>query len=777
MVLFMVFYMAKPFFFNLQVMCIRLFYFICLIFGALCANAQHAMNVIPEPVSIKLQKGNKSFVFDKNICFKYDLADTLQEASVTLFQKQLKDIIGLVPSINENLPSKEITLQINDVLSLPKEGYVLSVMENSILIEAANSAGLLYGLQTLLQLIPLDGSLEIPLLKITDYPRLSWRGFMLDVSRHFFDKKYILKLLDVLAMHKINVFHWHLTDNHGWRVEIKKYPLLTQIAAWRADRTGLPWRQREPLQKGEVATYGGYYTQADVKEVVEYAAKLNIMVIPEIEMPGHCVEVFAAYPEYSCENKKLDVPVGGVAIGNSVFCAGKESTFHFLEDVLDEILSLFPSEYVHIGGDEVSKTKWKSCKFCQQRINDEKLADEEQLQTYFMNRMVRYIERKGKRVIGWDDILQEGLSTNTIVMSWRGFEGGVEALKLGHPAIMTPSLFTYLNFYQASPDFEPANRSAFVTSLKTAYSFNPIPKGLTSKEQKNILGAQACVWTEFIPNEEHLEYMMFPRLGATADAMWALEKNRDWDAFLQKQPAQKERYRRLGLNYSEGSYQVGNALSYRKNTVTATLSSEQINPEMRYTTDGTVPNINSPIYSKPLTFYLPTHLKAGILKNGKLMESPLDIHLIPGNKAYDKKVKYLTPCMKKYPGGGAKALVDGKYADKFRVNERWQGFDGEGIDVVIDLKRKTSVRTLHVNFLHMPERKIYLPVDISVYTSLDGVNFKEISKISGLDYSDKRLEYKTCSLDLCSEKTRFIRLKAVNKDVGNILFVDEIVIE
>lgn len=759
-------------------MCIKLFYFICLIFGALCVNAQHAMNVIPEPVSLKLQEGDKSFVFDKNICFKYDLRDSSQEASVILFQEQLKDIIGLVPAANENIPSKEIILQINNILSLPKEGYELSVMEDSILIEAASNAGLLYGLQTFLQLIPLDGSLRIPLLKIKDYPRLSWRGFMLDVSRHFFDKKYILKLMDVLAMHKINVFHWHLTDNHGWRVEIKKYPLLTQVAAWRADRTGLPWRQREPQQPGEPATYGGYYTQTDIREVVEYAAKLNITVIPEIEMPGHCVEIFAAYPEYSCENKKLNVPVGGVAIGNSVFCAGKEDTFHFLEDILDEVISLFPSEYIHIGGDEVSKTKWKSCKACQQRIKGERLADEEQLQTYFMNRMTRYIEQKGKKVIGWDDILQEGLSTNATVMSWRGFEGGMEAVKLGHPAIMTPSLFTYLNFYQASPDFEPANRSAFVTSLKTAYSFNPIPESLTRKEQKNILGAQACVWTEFIPNEMHLEYMMFPRLGAIADAMWALEKKRDWDAFLRKQPVQQERYRRLGLNCSEGSYQVGADLSYRKgNEITLVLSSEQINPQIHYTIDGTVPCINSPLYSVPLVFSLPVSLKAGTFKDGKLMESPLELHLIPGNKAYNKKVKYLTPCMKKYPGGGAKALVDGKYADKFRVNERWQGFDGKGMDIVIDLKKKTSVGALHVNFLHMPERKIYLPAHISVYTSLDGVNFKEISTMPGLDSSGKRLEYKTCRLDLCNGMARFIRLKAANKDAGSILFVDEIVIE
>lgn len=745
--------------------------------GGLCANAQRRLSVIPEPVNIKLLKGNKSFVFDKNIRFKYDSNDTSQEASVALFLKQLKDIIGLIPSHNENISSKEIILQINNHSSLKEEGYFLSVSENSVLIEAVSNAGLLYGLQTLLQLIPLDGSPEIPLLKITDYPRLPWRGFMLDVSRHFFDKKYILKLLDILAMHKINVFHWHLTDNHGWRVEIKKYPLLTQIAAWRADRMGLPWRQREPQHIGEAATYGGYYTQVEIKEIVEYAAKLNISVIPEIEMPGHCVEVFAAYPEYSCESKKIDVPVGGVAIGNSVFCAGKEATFQFLEDILDEIISLFPSEYIHIGGDEVSKVKWKACRLCQQRIKEENLADEEQLQTYFMNRMSRYIEGKGKKVIGWDDILQEGLSTNSIVMSWRGFEGGVKALKSGHPAIMTPSLFTYLNFYQASPDFEPANRSAFVTSLKTAYSFNPLPEGLTRREQKNILGAQACVWTEFIPDEKHLEYMLFPRLGATADAMWALEDRRDWDTFLSKQPVQQERYKRLGFNYSKGSYQVEADLTYEKNVITLTLSSEQINSEIRYTVDGTLPNIDSPLYSAPLLIFVPTHLKAGILEEGKLMEFPLDLHLIPGNKAYDKTVNYFIPYMKKYSGGGVRALVDGKYADKFRVNERWQGFDGKGMDLVIDLKKKTAVSLLYINFLHMPERKICLPSDISIYTSLDGVNFEEASSLLNLDYSDRKLEYRTVCLDLCNKETRFIRLKVKNKDIGNILFVDEIIVE
>lgn len=755
---------------------------ICYALLSLCAStvfAQNKIQIIPEPVDIQLKGGDVGFVWSNDVFFEYDSKDSLQEAAILLFQKYLDKTTGLQLKLSKDGEKgrKGVKLQIIEGLSLQKEGYRLSVTENSILITAPTNAGLLYGLQTLLQLIPIDGEPRIPLLEITDYPRLAWRGFMLDVSRHFFTKDYILSLLDVLAMHKINVFHWHLTDNHGWRIEIKKYPLLTDVAAWRADRTGLPWRERTSQKEGEKATYGGYYTQEDIKEVVRYAEKLNITVVPEIEMPGHTVEVFAAYPEYSCEGKILNVPVGGAAIGNAVFCAGKENVFHFLEEVIDEVVSLFPSEYVHIGGDEVSKTQWQACKHCQQRIVDEKLKDEEELQAYFIRRMSYYLASKGKKMIGWDEILQGGLPENATVMSWRGFEGGIEAIKLKHQVIMTPSLFTYLNFYQSSPDFEPANRSAFVTSLKTAYSFNPVPEELSVADEKYILGAQACVWAEFIPNEKHLEYMLFPRLGATADAMWTPNNKREWNAFLEKQETQRKRYKRLGFGFSKGSYLVDAQLSYKKDSkIEVSLSTEQINPVIRYTTDGSVPSKTSLRYTVPLTFSSKVEFKAGIFEEGKLMNNPLELLLIPGNKVFDKSVSYSIPYMKKYTGGGLSALVDGKYGDKFRVNEKWQGFD-QNIDLIIDLGKDKTVSSLYIDFLHMPERKIRFPHDISISISSDGVNFMELTQITDAGNTEKRLEYKTYCLSLKGKKTRFIHLKAQAKEDKSILFVDEIVVE
>ncbi|MEK9137784.1 MAG: family 20 glycosylhydrolase, partial [Bacteroidota bacterium] len=335
----------------------------------------------------------------------------------------------------------------------------------------------------------------IPCVAIRDWPRFEWRGMHLDVSRHFLPKKFIKTYIDMLAMHKMNVFHWHLTDDQGWRLEIKKYPKLIEVTAWRVDREDQHWNHRDPPREGEKATYGGYYTQDEIREIVKYADERNITVVPEIEMPAHTTALLAAYPQYSCTGGPFDVPPGGVWPITDIFCAGNDSTFYFLQDVLTEVMDLFPGKYIHIGGDEADKKEWKACAKCQARIKQEELKDEAELQSYFVKRIEKFIVSKGRRLIGWDEILEGGLAPEATVMSWRGTEGGIAATRQGHDAVMTPGSHCYFDHYQGKQEFEPLAIGGY-TPLSKVYSYEPIPDSLTPEEAKHILGAQGNVWTE-----------------------------------------------------------------------------------------------------------------------------------------------------------------------------------------------------------------------------------------------------------------------------------------
>jgi hexosaminidase len=363
--------------------------------------------------------------------------------------------------------------------------------------------------------------------------------------------EFIKRYIDIIAMHKMNIFHWHLTDDNGWRIEIKKYPGLTETSAWRVDREDQPWRERTPPEPGEKATYGGYYTQEEIKDVVRYAAERHVTVIPEVEMPGHTSEVFASYPDLSCRGEKLYVQPGSYWPNIDIFCAGKEETFEFLEDVLSEVAQLFPSEYIHIGGDEANKTRWKECPLCQERIEMEGLRSEEELQSYFIKRIERYLQSIGKKLIGWDEILEGGLAPEATVMSWRGFEGGIDAVGMGHDVIMCPTSHCYFDYYQDDPETQPVAIGGF-TPLEKVYEFYPIPAGLSSDKAKHILGGQGNVWTEFIPVPEHAEYMALPRMTALAEVLWSPRGRIDWDDFKRRLNTQFERFDMMGVNYYEG---------------------------------------------------------------------------------------------------------------------------------------------------------------------------------------------------------------------------------
>ncbi len=438
------------------------------------------------------------------------------------------------------------------------EGYRLDVTPASVHITGRTPAGLFYGLQSLLQLLPtgvyspypaMHKQLPIPCVAIEDAPRFPWRGMHLDVSRHFFPKEFIKRYIDLLAMYKMNVFHWHLTDDNGWRIEIKKYPRLTSVGAWRVDREQDPWTQR-PLQRpGEPATYGGYYTQEDVKEIVAYASAQFITVLPEIEMPAHSVEALAAYPEYSCTGGPFTVLPGGYWPNANIFCAGNDSTFVFLDNILDEVAALFPCQYIHIGGDEADKANWKKCPKCQARIRNEGLKDEEELQSYFIKRIENHLNSIGKRLIGWDEILQGGLAPNATVMSWRGVKGGIEAAEQGHDVVMTPTNYCYFDYYQ-SESGEPLAGGGLLP-LDTVYSYEPVPAALSPEKQKHILGAQANLWAEYIPTPIHAEYMLLPRMLALSEVVWTAPSRKDYPGFLDRLLNHYRRFDEMGISYRD----------------------------------------------------------------------------------------------------------------------------------------------------------------------------------------------------------------------------------
>jgi len=509
------------------------------------------VHLIPQPVQIQYQ--GTGFMLDSKIPVD------IRNPELDGIGDYLADFVNLHFKLNLDFAAapgdRGIILKIDPAVT-HDEGYILRADEKGVVIAGKKPAGVFYGVQTLLQLIypnPMDagagGSAEflIPGVLITDQPRFPWRGMHLDVCRHFFPKEFVKRYIDLLAMHKMNVFHWHLTEDQGWRIEIKRYPKLTEIGAWRVDREGEKWDKRKRAMPGEKATYGGYYTQEELREVVAYAASRYVTVVPEIEMPAHAVAALAAYPQYSCTGGPFSVMTGGYWPITDIFCAGNDSTFEFLENVLSEVIGLFPGTFIHIGGDEAAKDNWKKCPKCQERIRTEGLKDEGELQSYFIKRIEKFIASKGRRLIGWDEILEGGLPPEATVMSWRGMKGGITAASEGHDVVMTPTDFCYFDYYQAKED-EPQGIGGFLP-LEKVYGFEPVPGELDADKQKHILGAQGNVWTEYIPTPEHAEYMVLPRMCGLAEVVWSPKNARDWTDFQDRLNTHCRRLDIIGANY------------------------------------------------------------------------------------------------------------------------------------------------------------------------------------------------------------------------------------
>ena len=571
-------------------------------------KAQGIKALIPEPVKIETNQG--AFKLSPDVKIIVLSSNKEVQETARLLSSQLYIPIGYklrVVSVAGTI-KKAIYLKLNKLKDtiIGNEGYYLKVNPSKIEIIANKPAGIFYGIQSLVQMLPADieakvksksSVWEIPSVSIMDYPRFKWRGLMLDVSRHFFPKDFIKKYIDHMAKYKYNVFQWHLTDDTGWRIEIKKYPKLTEVGAWRVPRTG-KWNTYEGPQLGEAATDGGFYTQEDIREIVKYAQDHFVTIVPEFDIPGHAQALIAAYPAISCTGEKYQVfpgdVSGGTGPGVNVVCVGNEDNYEILDDIFSEIANLFPGQYIHVGGDEVNKEFWKDCLKCQKRMLDEGLKNLDELQSYLMHRVEKILTAKGKKLIGWDEIMQGGLTPNATVMSWRGIEGGIAAAKAGHNVVMTPAQYCYLDNIQGDPTIERIQWGQYIP-LSKVYNFEPVPQGV---DAKYILGGQGNVWTEFISNARRVEYMTWPRGLAMAEALWSPVEKRNWKLFVPRMEAQLARFNQAEINYAPSIYdpfiitekdQDGN--------LKIKLSSEMNDLDIYYTFDHSFPDKFSQQYN------------------------------------------------------------------------------------------------------------------------------------------------------------------------------------
>lgn len=613
------------------------------------------------------------------------------------------EALRLLPGLHSASSAAPNQLRLIITSGFAPEGYSITAGDDATTVQASTGAGLYYGLQSLRQLLSGD---TIPAVTITDSPRFDYRGLLLDVSRHFRTKEFVMKQIDAMAALKLNTLHLHLTDAAGWRLQIDRYPLLTELAAWRSGTTWKEWNAsgNRYLPQNDPDAQGGFYTKDDIREIVAYAADRYVTVIPEIEMPSHSEEVLAAYPELGCTGKPYTT---------SDFCPGRESTFEFLEGVLDEVIELFPSTMIHIGGDEAPKTKWHDCPDCQARMKAEGIADVDGLQSYMIHRIERYLNSKGRSMIGWDEIMQGGLSPTATVLSWRGTDGGTEAAAMGNDAVMAPGKYCYFDGYQDAPSTQPEAIGGYLP-LEMVYGFDPAPASLPDSVSSHIRGVEATLFTEYIPTAEHAEYMLYPRTIALAEVAWTPQELRDYANFRPRAERYAAHLRRLGYNVFDLATETGNR-------------PEAITPA--------------------------EHLALGA------------------------KVTYNVPWWERYPAAEAATLTDGLHGGWNYNDLRWQGFlsrDHGEVDVTIDLGSEQPVSFVGADFMQICGPDVWLPtsVTISAATEADGP-FTELDTVTHEEFRDDAVTFKNYSWS-GNTRARYIRYRAVN--THGILFTDEIVV-
>lgn len=751
-------------------------FFLLLVFIVLpsCSDKKtdgaESISVLPVPLDSQLKNGSFSWNDKTSIVI---IGDNKELEKCATFLKQILskstgNNITITKGDKENADNAIVLAVDKDIDG--SEAYNLQVSKNNILVKGSQPVGVFYGIQTLLQLMPpevmkLDGltnGFTVAAIEINDAPRFSYRGMHLDVSRNFMTKEEVMNYIDLIAMFKFNYFHWHLTDGAGWRIEIKKYPLLTQKTAFRAESN---WKEfwnngRKFVDEGTPNAYGGYYTQEDIKEVVQYAANRFITIIPEIEMPAHSEEVFVAYPELSCS---------GIPYKDSDFCAGNDSVFSFVEDVLTEVMDLFPSQYIHIGGDEAGKAAWKTCPKCQKRIKDENLTDVNELQSYFIKRVSKFIKSKGRTLVGWDEIIDGGLASDAVVMLWRDPQTGVEAARHGNSVIMTPGAYCYFDTYQADPTTEPESIGGYIT-LRKVYSFEVIPNDSLAEY---FIGGQANIWAEYIPDYKRVQYMAFPRVIALSETLWSAKSQRNWEDFKRRLPNALKRLDYMDVNYHKPSSEIEifEKVDSINKRVGIYLETERYQPTIRYTLDGSIPNENSAVYTDTVFVDKPVQFTVAIFEEGQPIKPTT--RRTGYNLSTNKPVSYLKKWTS-YPAGGEIALTDGLTGGLTYSDGLWQGFTSD-MEVIIDLQKPSDLSSFSAKFMQLIGPGVYMPEYVKVSISSDGKNYEDVLDIKNeIPRDHDRLCFKEFEGSLSGKTARYVKVFAKNKE--GFIFTDEIII-
>ncbi|MGM9508068.1 family 20 glycosylhydrolase [Larkinella sp. GY13] len=701
--------------------------------------------IIPKPAKMEVLGGRFIFSNETTVRFPVDNAELKTLADPFIRQFQAATGFSLR---TENRPGATPTgtflafVPVSDA-NLGDEGYRLDVTTTTITIEASKPAGFFYAIQSLYQLLPpeifrstpadLSVNWSVPACRIEDKPRYGYRGLHLDVARHFFPVSFIKKYIDLLALHKFNTFHWHLTDDQGWRIEIKKYPKLTQVGSRRKETLIGHYYESDP-QQFDGQSYGGFYTQDEVREVVRYAKSKYVTIIPEIEMPGHALAILAAYPEFGCSGGPYETATKW-GIFTDVLCP-YDRTFTFLQDVLTEVMTLFPGPYIHIGGDECPKTSWKKSPFCQNLMKKLKLKNENQLQSYFISRIDKWVTSKGWKTIGWDEILEGNspairVSPGATVMSWRGIDGGLKAARQNHDVIMTPGDFLYLDHYQADRSQEPLAFGRF-TPLEKTYSYDPTPADLPATAQKHLIGAQANVWTEYLKTADQVEYMVWPRAAAVAEVVWTPLDQKNWPDFTRRLPVLFKRLEALGVSYSRAYYDVvAETRPQPDGSLQIALATQEETAEIRYSTDGSTPTAQSVRYDRPVNLTKPTTVKTVAVKKGVVIGDVQDWDFAV-SKATGNSIQ-LTTAATRPKNIDPSILIDGRYGTTIGYLEEMQNVAGvktADLTATLDLAEPKSIQLVTIGLVKATAGAILLPKQVEVAVSDDGQTFRTVKTVS-----------------------------------------------
>lgn len=777
-----------------KVLCLSLLTGLLFLLASCCHTPKEIVNeynIIPLPNQL-LPKEGRFKLTDKVSVVTADCTPEVQTIADSLIT-QIQKISGITLQSSKQAHSDLPSIRLLTAEGMSNEGYKLSITPNEIVLTASQPNGFYYGIQTIYQLLPpaiygkelvKQQDWSLPAVEIEDAPCFPYRGLMLDVCRHFSSIDYIYKFIDMLAMHKMNTFHWHLTDDQGWRIEIKKYPKLTEVGSKRKE-TLVDFYYVNWPQIFDGKEHGGYYTQEQIKDVVSYAASKYITVIPEIEMPGHAIAALASYPELSCTPDTTYDVTGTWGIFKQVYCP-KEETFQFLEGVLDEVIELFPSSYIHIGGDECPKNAWTYCAHCQSLIKQLALKDdttpntvdgkkhtkEEKLQSYFITRMEKYLNSKGRNIIGWDEILEGGLAPNATVMSWRGVQGGLNAAKAGHDAIMTPSPYAYLDQYQEEPEIAPTTIGGYNT-LKKTYSYNPIPEDADETLKEHIIGIQGNIWTEYMQNDERRDYQAFPRAIALAETGWTWTANKNWKSFCQRMVEDFERMDALNVKACRSFFDAYINTRVYSDTLKVVLESFYPNAKIRYTLDGSTPTAKSPLYTAPFAWKGNVNLKAAVFKGnkmlGKVTEKGLYANLISGKH-------YTTAPNCGWMNGdifsendvlGADTttlgLTNGKRGNiasltpwvAFKLNEKCNN----ELVFTVDLEKTTMISSVTFGTLYNPAFRMLPASAVTIEVSQDGKEYRSIAQASYTrEYPEQGRKAFTDTVKFNPTETRYVKV-------------------